>query len=140
MEAPEPELWTLCTSTASEDLSRGSPLVSVSLSRRATGGSLYLVFAMEYFTNQMLGSLIFHEPRSLDICRRCGDQLLLSQKAAQRKRPKPLIQADAGSSRKTGVSKTRTTTLHTESDFMVQHYVKTVEKHLRKLVCKHQRF
>jgi hypothetical protein len=38
-----------------------------------------------------------------------------------------------------GVSKTRTTPLHLQSDGMVERYVKTVEEHLRKVVCTQQR-
>ncbi|PNF43660.1 hypothetical protein B7P43_G16174 [Cryptotermes secundus] len=38
-----------------------------------------------------------------------------------------------------GVSKTRTTPLHPQSDGMVERYVKTIEEHLRKVVSSHQR-
>ncbi|PNF18926.1 hypothetical protein B7P43_G15981 [Cryptotermes secundus] len=38
-----------------------------------------------------------------------------------------------------GVSKTRTTPLHPQSDGMVERYVKTIEEHLRKVVTSHQR-
>jgi hypothetical protein len=37
-----------------------------------------------------------------------------------------------------GVSKTRTTPLHPQSDGMVELYIKTVEEHLRKAVVSHQ--
>jgi hypothetical protein len=37
-----------------------------------------------------------------------------------------------------GVSKSRTTPLHPQSDGMVERYVKTVEEHLREGVCTHQ--
>jgi len=74
----------------------------------------------------------------MDICRRCGDQPLLFQKAAQRTRPKPLSQVNAGGSRKTSVSKTRSTNLNTESESMVQRYVKTMEKHLKRAFSTHQ--
>jgi hypothetical protein len=37
------------------------------------------------------------------------------------------------------VSKTRTTLLHQQSDGMVERYIKTIEKHLRKVVASHQR-
>jgi transposase InsO family protein len=37
-----------------------------------------------------------------------------------------------------GVSKTRTTPMHPQSDGMVEHYVKTVEETLRKVVASHQ--
>jgi transposase InsO family protein len=37
-----------------------------------------------------------------------------------------------------GVSKTRITPIHPHSDGMVEHYVKTVEKHLRKVVYTNQ--
>jgi transposase InsO family protein len=38
-----------------------------------------------------------------------------------------------------GVSKTRTTPLHPQSDGMVERYKKTVEEHVRKVVASHQR-
>jgi hypothetical protein len=38
-----------------------------------------------------------------------------------------------------GVSKTRTTPLHQQSDGMVERYIKTIEEHLRKVVASHQR-
>jgi hypothetical protein len=38
-----------------------------------------------------------------------------------------------------GISKTRTTPVHPQSDGMVERYVKTVEEHLRKVVSTHQR-
>jgi transposase InsO family protein len=38
-----------------------------------------------------------------------------------------------------GVSKTCTTPLHPQSDGMVECYIKTVEKHLRKVITTHQR-
>jgi transposase InsO family protein len=38
-----------------------------------------------------------------------------------------------------GVSKTRTTPLHPQSDGMVERYIKTIEEHLRKVVASHQR-
>ena len=38
-----------------------------------------------------------------------------------------------------GVSKTRTTPLHPQSDGMVERYIKTIEEHLRKVVVSHQR-
>jgi hypothetical protein len=38
-----------------------------------------------------------------------------------------------------GVSKTRTTPLHPQSDGMVERYIKTVEEHLRKVIASHQR-
>jgi transposase InsO family protein len=38
-----------------------------------------------------------------------------------------------------GVSKTRTTPLHPQSDVMVERYIKTIEEHLRKVVASHQR-
>jgi transposase InsO family protein len=38
-----------------------------------------------------------------------------------------------------GVSKTRTTPLHPQSDEMVERYVKTIEEHLRKGFSTHQR-
>jgi transposase InsO family protein len=38
-----------------------------------------------------------------------------------------------------GVSKTRTTPLHPQSDGMVECYVKTIEEHLRKVVASNQR-
>jgi hypothetical protein len=38
-----------------------------------------------------------------------------------------------------GVSKTRTTTLHPQSDGMVERYIKTIEEHLRKVVASHQK-
>jgi transposase InsO family protein len=38
-----------------------------------------------------------------------------------------------------GVSKTRTTPLHPQSDGMVVRYVKTIEEHLRKVVTSNQR-
>jgi transposase InsO family protein len=37
-----------------------------------------------------------------------------------------------------GVSKTRTTPLHPQSDGMVERYVKTIEEHLRKVVTPNQ--
>jgi hypothetical protein len=33
----------------------------------------------------------------------------------------------------------RTTSLHPQSDGMVEHYIKTVEKHLRTVIESHQR-
>jgi hypothetical protein len=39
-----------------------------------------------------------------------------------------------------GVSKTCTTPLHPQSDGMVQRYIKTIEKHLRKVTTSHQRY
>jgi transposase InsO family protein len=38
-----------------------------------------------------------------------------------------------------GVSKTRTTPLHPQSDGMVERYIKTIEEHLRKVVASHRR-
>jgi transposase InsO family protein len=38
-----------------------------------------------------------------------------------------------------GVSKTRTTLLHLQSDGMVKRYVKTIKEHLRKVVTSNQR-
>jgi hypothetical protein len=38
-----------------------------------------------------------------------------------------------------GVSKTRTTPLHPQSDGMVEPYIKTIEEHLRKVVAPQQR-
>jgi transposase InsO family protein len=38
-----------------------------------------------------------------------------------------------------GISKTRTTPLHPQSDGMVERYIKTIEQHLRKGVTSHQR-
>ena len=38
-----------------------------------------------------------------------------------------------------GISKTRTTPLHPQSDGMVERYIKTIEEHLRKVVSAHQR-
>jgi hypothetical protein len=38
-----------------------------------------------------------------------------------------------------GVSKTRTTPLHPQSDGMVERYIKTIEEHLPKVVASHQR-
>jgi hypothetical protein len=38
-----------------------------------------------------------------------------------------------------GVSKTRTTALHPQSDGMVERYIKPIEEHLRKVVASHQR-
>jgi transposase InsO family protein len=38
-----------------------------------------------------------------------------------------------------GVSKTRTTPLHLQSNGMVECYVTTIKKHLRKVVSTHQR-
>jgi hypothetical protein len=38
-----------------------------------------------------------------------------------------------------GVSKTRSTPLHLQSDAMVKRYIKTAEEHLRKVVASHQR-
>jgi transposase InsO family protein len=38
-----------------------------------------------------------------------------------------------------GISKTRTTPLHLQSDGMVERYVKMIEEHLRKVVSTHQR-
>jgi transposase len=38
-----------------------------------------------------------------------------------------------------GVSKTRTTPLHPQSNSMVERYVKTIEEHLRKVVASNQR-
>jgi hypothetical protein len=38
-----------------------------------------------------------------------------------------------------GLSKTRTTPLHTQSDGMVERYIKTIEEHIRKVVASHQR-
>jgi transposase InsO family protein len=38
-----------------------------------------------------------------------------------------------------GVSKTRTTPLHPQSDRMVERCIKTIEEHLRKVVASHQR-
>jgi hypothetical protein len=38
-----------------------------------------------------------------------------------------------------GVSKTRTTPLHPQSDGMVERYIKTIEEHLRKVVATHQK-
>jgi hypothetical protein len=52
--------------------------------------------------------------------------------------PKPVTQVNAGGSSKAGVSKTRSTTLHTESESMVQRYAKTIEKHLRNEFSTHQ--
>jgi hypothetical protein len=37
-----------------------------------------------------------------------------------------------------GVSKTNTMPLHPQSDIMVEHYIKMVEEHLRKVVASHQ--
>jgi hypothetical protein len=37
------------------------------------------------------------------------------------------------------VSKTRTTPLHLQVDGMVEHYIKTVKEHLRKVIALHQR-
>jgi hypothetical protein len=37
------------------------------------------------------------------------------------------------------MSKTRTMPLHPQSDGMVEHYIKTIEEHLRKVVASHQR-
>ncbi|PNF27179.1 hypothetical protein B7P43_G07850 [Cryptotermes secundus] len=42
-------------------------------------------------------------------------------------------------SQRLGVSKTRTTPLHPQSDGMVERYIKTIEEHLRKFVASHQR-
>jgi hypothetical protein len=38
-----------------------------------------------------------------------------------------------------GVSKTPTTPLHPQSDGMVEHYIKTIDEHLRKVVTSNQR-
>jgi transposase InsO family protein len=38
-----------------------------------------------------------------------------------------------------GVSKTRTTPLHPQSDGMVERHIKTIEEHLQKVVASHQR-
>jgi hypothetical protein len=38
-----------------------------------------------------------------------------------------------------GVSKTCTTPLHPQSDCMVEHYIKMIEEHLRKVIASHQR-
>jgi hypothetical protein len=38
-----------------------------------------------------------------------------------------------------GVSKTRTTRLHPQSDGMAQRYIKTIEEHLRKIVASNQK-
>jgi hypothetical protein len=38
-----------------------------------------------------------------------------------------------------GVNMTRTTPPHPQSDVMVERYVETVEKHLRKFAASHQR-
>jgi hypothetical protein len=42
-------------------------------------------------------------------------------------------------SQRLGVSKTRTTPLHPQSNGMVERYVKTIEEHLRKVVASNQR-
>jgi transposase InsO family protein len=36
-----------------------------------------------------------------------------------------------------GVSKTRTTPLHPQSDYMVERYIKTIEEHPRNVVASH---
>jgi hypothetical protein len=63
------------------------------------------------------------------------DQLLkiwLPDGAAERPQPDIRIQANAGDPASTGVSKTRTTLLHPQSDGMVERYVKTLLHGVRK--------
>jgi transposase InsO family protein len=109
---------------------------------RSDQGNRYLLIAMDYFTkwpevyaipNQEASTVAealvtnffcrFGIPRELhsDQVRNFESHLL--QEILQR----------------LGVSKTRTTPLHPQSDGMVERYIKTIEEHLRKVVASHQR-
>ncbi|PNF14186.1 hypothetical protein B7P43_G12977 [Cryptotermes secundus] len=109
---------------------------------RSDQGNRYLLIAMDYFTkwpevyaipNQEASTIAevlvanffcrFGIPRELhsDQGRDFKSQLL--QEVLQR----------------LGVSKTRTTPFHPQSDGMVERYAKTIEEHLRKVVASHQR-
>jgi hypothetical protein len=109
---------------------------------RSDQGNRFLLIAMNYFTkcpeayaipNQEVSTIAealvtnffcrFGIPRELqsDQCRNFESHLL--QEVLQ------LL----------GVSKTRTTPLHPQSDGMAKRYIKTIEEHLRKVDASHQR-
>jgi hypothetical protein len=106
------------------------------------GGNRYLLIAMDYFTkwpevyaipNQeastvadaLVSSFFCHfgVPMELHSDQGRNFESRLMQEVVER----------------LAVSKTRTTPLHPQSDGMVEHYVKTVKEHLRKVVSPHQR-
>jgi hypothetical protein len=109
---------------------------------RSDQGNRYLLIAMDYFTkwpevyavpNQEATTItealvtnfscVFGIPPELHSDRGRKFESHLLQEVLQR----------------LGVSKTRTRLLHPQSDGMVEHYIKTIEEHIRKVVASHQR-
>jgi hypothetical protein len=105
-------------------------------------GNRYLLIVMDYFTRwpeayaipiqeastvaeALLTSFFcrFRIPRELHSNQGCNFESCLIQEVLQCPR----------------VSKMRTTPLHPQSDSMVEHYIKTVKEHLRKVIALHQK-
>jgi hypothetical protein len=104
-------------------------------------GNRYLLIAMDYFTKwpevyaipNQEASTVANALVSNFFCRYGVPMKLHSDQ--RRNFESRLMQEVLG---RLGVSKTRTTPLHPQSDGMVERYVKTVEEHLRKVVSTHQ--
>jgi hypothetical protein len=104
-------------------------------------GNRYLLIAMDYFTKWPEVYAIPNQEASTvadtlvtNFCRFGVPRELHSDQG--RNFESRLMQ---GVLERLGINKTRTTPLHPQSDGMVEHYVKTVEEHLRKVVSTHQR-
>jgi hypothetical protein len=93
--------------------------------------------------HQVTRSLCPTQVTVIDGGRRSGDQLLLLLRGAagdaQRPRPNPQIDTDAGSAKKFTVSKTKETPPTLQSHGMIERSLETILKHLRNVVSTHNR-